>query len=233
MKSIGRIFRKPIVIVGAIIFLTYLSFAIYLYNSDKSVEVLGQQGDSYGVITSFVSGLTLLGLIYTIYSQQKDNNQQKLESTFFKLIEYYDKVSEKTSYNAGTGDQAFENMNTGFKTYTRKKPTINELMGHFEKHSTMLNLGHHPFIICFNKLMDIALSNELNSNDQELYVEIIKLHTSHVQRSFLMYYLLLTGNRHERSFVVHNFVNRENLKHFIIGDDYMVFDTLIEGQTTS
>jgi hypothetical protein len=64
-------FAIPVYVLLAIV-ITILAYGSIVWNGFGSPEASGQFGDSFGALTSFFTGITLAGLVYTTYLQRKD-----------------------------------------------------------------------------------------------------------------------------------------------------------------
>lgn len=127
------------IIVTITIYLGYTIFLLACYKFDlclffnSSIGAKGQLGDSYGIINSIFSGMAFIGVILTLYFQQKElinqqdqidnqkktENQRQFESIFFKLFEIHNNLINSLNFNESAqiyGRQCFDKINTLIST---------------------------------------------------------------------------------------------------------------------
>lgn len=127
------------------VFITILSYGgLVLYLtwpiSEYSISKAGTFGDSFGVITSFFSGLAFAGIILTIILQRQELTEsreifriQRFEGSFYRLLELYRKNFEDIRIFDKADNFSYEGINA--LSYTCKK--INESM---QKYSRFLEV---------------------------------------------------------------------------------------------
>ncbi|WCO00581.1 hypothetical protein [Psychroserpens ponticola] len=96
--------RNSIQIITLLIFVLFLwaisGYLIICYTDDFAVR--GQIGDMFGAVNALFSGLAFVGLIYTIFQQQKEIEKNSLHiansqdlNTLSVLLTIYSKEEEK------------------------------------------------------------------------------------------------------------------------------------------
>lgn len=92
--------NRVIIGIGLFVLLIVISWPFILYLFLDSSEIAsserGQFGDMYGALNSLFSGLTIVGLIYTIIIQhdeitelKRNSKLERFENIFFKTLEMY------------------------------------------------------------------------------------------------------------------------------------------------
>jgi hypothetical protein len=71
-----------LIIAGLVMLLPWVLYLIYLLIcSEVNLEFTGQLGDSFGVLTSLFSGLAMVGVVLTVFLQQKTSEHERLDRT--------------------------------------------------------------------------------------------------------------------------------------------------------
>jgi hypothetical protein len=151
-----------------------------------TLEQGGQFGDRFGAATSLFGGLTILGLLYTIYLQHQDlqaaretnrlsvqelttSNQrfeeqnkvlniQKFETTFFNLLDNLEKTKKTNSH-----EQRRDIYSAFYQTFSKLNCVfLNDLRDAFTKevggHATSTHFYYYQTNIQFLELFDVTIS---------------------------------------------------------------------------
>jgi len=124
-----------IAVIAAVVvtILSYGGLVLYLTwpVSEYSIAKAGTFGDSFGVITSFFSGLAFAGIILTIILQRQELTEsreifriQRFEGSFYRLLDLYRKNLEDIRIADKTENISYKGIDA--LSYTCKK--INESM---------------------------------------------------------------------------------------------------------
>jgi hypothetical protein len=127
--------NSTIAVIAGVVFtiLTYGGLILYLTwpVTEFSITKAGTFGDSFGIITSFFSGLAFAGIILTIILQRQELTEsreifriQRFEGSFYRLLELYRRNLEDIRIVEHSSDTIYKGIDA--LNYTCKK--LNQTM---------------------------------------------------------------------------------------------------------
>ncbi len=198
-----------------------------MYEVDKA----GQFGDRFGATTSLFSGITIIGLLITIFLQRQEISEgkkefkqqnrtlkyQRFDNTFFNMISLHNQIVE-------TIPSKRESFTIFIRTHinsARFSPltTISDLKAEYNKvplasvsMNTMVEdlFGH--YINNLEMVIDIILDNKSDPKVQFKYLKIYFSQLTNLERILLFYHFNL-GDRK----TTENAIKWEKFKHILFG----------------
>lgn len=172
-----------------------------LIEAKDQVGFTGPFGDSFGALTSIFSGLTLAGLITTIFLQsselhqmQRDRKEQeraienqaaaikieRFENTFFQLLRMHNDIINNIEYHTGSAIHGNRTTHTGRAAFSKiiaqaAAPSSRELLStQYETILTKVSPSEdiQAIIKSLNTLLRFVHENQ--SDNTTLYIEIIR-----------------------------------------------------------
>lgn len=127
--------RSTVVVIAGVVvtILAYGGLVLYLTwpVSEFSIAKAGTFGDSFGIVTSFFSGLAFAGIILTIILQRQELTEsreifriQRFEGSFYRLLDLYRKNLDDIRIADNSAGTAYKGIDA--LSYTCKK--LNETM---------------------------------------------------------------------------------------------------------
>ncbi|NOS91852.1 MAG: hypothetical protein HOP30_08015, partial [Cyclobacteriaceae bacterium] len=209
-----------------------------------SYEQGGQFGDRFGATTSLFGGLTIVGLLYTIFLQREDlkiaretnrlsieelqisNSRfaeqnkvlelQRFETTFFNLLN-----NLYNSRKKGSLQEAQEVHNQFYRSFNNFDCLdIKELQIRFNAKSQNISTHDHylnyyeQFVRTFYAITDRVVSEIINEHDQDKYFKILSVSMNSRDRLMLWYFLNLRVNGRPIIYATYSQVIFKGLKTF-------------------
>ncbi len=178
----------------------------------SGIPLMGQIGDTFGVVNSLFTGLALLGAIYTIKNQsdeirknaienqrQSENtNREKHESGFFRLVEILGGIR-------GEMNKGHEERNGFFKDQLRVIENKTKLCdGDYIKgyaQFTAYYQRYEQYIRCVQSILSHI--NTANSSDKDKLIEILWIFLSREEQALILMhqtYLMQSKNTYSDDF---------------------------------
>jgi len=82
---------------GWVVFLLSTVGSEFTSPSAQPFEAAGQFGDAFGVLASLMSALAIIGALYSIHVQSRNNDRQHFESNFYNLLDNYTRQRDNVS----------------------------------------------------------------------------------------------------------------------------------------
>ncbi|MEQ1584943.1 MAG: putative phage abortive infection protein [Cyclobacteriaceae bacterium] len=178
------------------------------------IDEAGQFGDRFGASTSLFGGITIIGLLITIFLQRqeihdgkkefKQQNRtlkyQRFDNTFFNMITLHNQIIE----NLSAKRQSFSNF---IKTYINEKEfttltTLKDLQQEYKRTpmggvsmNTMVEDNFGQYINNFEMIIDIILTSKSNPKVQDKYLKIYFAQLTNLERILLLYHFNLSDRK--------------------------------------
>lgn len=196
-----------------------------------SVVEAGQFGDRFGATTSLFSGITIIGLLITIFLQRQEISEgkkefkqqnrtlkyQRFDNTFFNMITLHNQIVE-TLPSRRESFTIFISKYINSATFS-PLTTLDELKAEYNKvpmasvsMNTMVEdlFGH--YINNLEMMIDIILDSKSNPKVQSKYLKIYFSQLTNLERILLFYHFNLSDRK-----TMENAIKWEKFKHLLFG----------------
>jgi hypothetical protein len=222
----------------------------YIFGTDKA----GQFGDRFGATTSLFGGITIIGLLLTIFLQRqeiqdgkkefKHQNRtlryQRFESTFFNMLQLHSqitvKINEKVLFESIVGHcqgilKGVNNFNTLQNTYQVKCQSL-------------VRMHMYQYIRNFQKTVELVYQFKTEKKTIEKYLGIYFAQMSQLEMELICYHYNLKDTMHPEYFVEYkelffSYLSLNEANHSILEtirkhfDVKVPYDTLLGAYTFS
>ncbi len=212
--------KKAAIGTGYIVFFLWLVTPILLLIFFPDISQRGQFGDGYGFITSLFSGITIIGLIYTIYIQReeiKDTQEnaakqnkailiQRFENTFFKMLELQSHITNDLSISRqvdmlqwkefkGKVVVNVERENL-LEAIGRSNDSLQTLIQRYIEYDKENHTQFDRYLSNLDSIHEFIISSlSLDNNEKQFYLGIFALQLDDHELALYFYYILLDQQR--------------------------------------
>jgi hypothetical protein len=188
---------------GVIFIASDLSFSFDLSDAVK-LDIIAKIGDSFNILTSFITSLTFAGLIWSIFIQQKElkGMQQEMQRSnfdnqFFQLLNVSYKTTETLNKNDETSFKHLlkifvKSISFPIKNNNNKKNPIPTLEDYnFKKQLTAFSQEHSNsmqyFFLNLYQIIKYINDSSLEAGTKKRYSNILRAQLSMEQLALLFY----------------------------------------------
>lgn len=174
----------------------------------------GQFGDRFGATTSLFGGITIIGLLLTIFLQRqeivdgkkefKQQNRtlryQRFDNTFFNMITLHNQIVETLPNGRDSFKTFIENYinSANFSSLTSEKDletAYRRIPVGGVSMSTMVEDIFGQYINNFEMMIDIILDSKKNTKVQDKYLKIYFAQLTNLERILLLYHFNLSERK--------------------------------------